>query len=141
MRRLIGIVLALHVGGFWRNFCRAVGQPELIDDERFRTTADRHANRTILGYVPKFTILGANYNPSVVFILANQLVRPEPGSRQDLQVADMVFQPLALGWHGDEWHATVSYNFWAPTERFNVGASNNTGSRLVPGLSATTVPC
>ncbi len=42
------IVLALHVGGFWRNFCHAVGRPELIDDDRFRQTADRHANRTIL---------------------------------------------------------------------------------------------
>lgn len=42
------IVLALHVGSFWRNFCRAVGRPELIDDDRFRTTADRHANRDVL---------------------------------------------------------------------------------------------
>ncbi len=42
------IVLALHVGSFWRNFCRAVGRPELIDDGRFRTTADRHANRDVL---------------------------------------------------------------------------------------------
>jgi crotonobetainyl-CoA:carnitine CoA-transferase CaiB-like acyl-CoA transferase len=42
------IVLALHVGNFWRNFCHAVGRPELIDDERFRTTADRHENRNLL---------------------------------------------------------------------------------------------
>jgi crotonobetainyl-CoA:carnitine CoA-transferase CaiB-like acyl-CoA transferase len=42
------IVLALHVGNFWRNFCHAVGRPELIDDERFRTTADRHENRGLL---------------------------------------------------------------------------------------------
>lgn len=42
------IVLALHVGNFWRNFCHAVGRPEMIDDERFRTTADRHKNRSIL---------------------------------------------------------------------------------------------
>tara|TARA_Y100001934_G_scaffold51922_1_gene63431 strand:+ start:867 stop:2045 length:1179 start_codon:yes stop_codon:yes gene_type:complete len=42
------IVLALHVGNFWRNFCRAVGRPELIEQPEFRTTADRHANRDIL---------------------------------------------------------------------------------------------
>ena len=42
------IILALHVGSFWRNFCRAVGRPELIEDERFRTTADRHRNRAVL---------------------------------------------------------------------------------------------
>jgi len=42
------IVLALHVGNFWRNFCHAVGRSELVDDERFRTTADRHKNRSTL---------------------------------------------------------------------------------------------
>ncbi len=42
------IVLALHVGNFWRNFCRAVDRPELIEQPEFRTTADRHENRAIL---------------------------------------------------------------------------------------------
>lgn len=99
-------------------------------DEITTSTTDAFANRTILSYVPKFNILGANYNPSVVFIFANQLVRPVPDSRKDLQFADMVFQPLALGWHLEEWHATVSYNFWAPTGRFTAGAINNTGKGL-----------
>jgi len=39
------IVLALHVGNFWRNFCKAVGREDLITNPKFRTTADRHANR------------------------------------------------------------------------------------------------
>jgi crotonobetainyl-CoA:carnitine CoA-transferase CaiB-like acyl-CoA transferase len=39
------IVLAIHVGSFWRKFCVAIGQPELSEDERFRTTADRQKNR------------------------------------------------------------------------------------------------
>lgn len=39
------IVLALHVGNFWRNFCTAVGREDLIANPKFRTTADRHANR------------------------------------------------------------------------------------------------
>ncbi len=42
------IVLALHVGGFWRNFCRAFGRGDLIADPRFRTVKDRHANRVEL---------------------------------------------------------------------------------------------
>jgi crotonobetainyl-CoA:carnitine CoA-transferase CaiB-like acyl-CoA transferase len=42
------IVLAIHVGSFWRKFCAAIGQPELSEDERFRTTADRQTNRTEL---------------------------------------------------------------------------------------------
>ena len=39
------IVLALHVGRFWRNFCVAAGHAALATDPRFRTTADRHENR------------------------------------------------------------------------------------------------
>jgi crotonobetainyl-CoA:carnitine CoA-transferase CaiB-like acyl-CoA transferase len=39
------IVLALHVGGFWRNFCRAIGCEDLIADPRFRTVKDRYRNR------------------------------------------------------------------------------------------------
>jgi crotonobetainyl-CoA:carnitine CoA-transferase CaiB-like acyl-CoA transferase len=39
------IVLALHVGPFWRKFCEAVGRADLIDNPKFRTTADRQNNR------------------------------------------------------------------------------------------------
>ena len=39
------IVIALHVGNFWRKFCVAIERPDLIDDPRFRTTADRQSNR------------------------------------------------------------------------------------------------
>ncbi|MFE7157007.1 CaiB/BaiF CoA transferase family protein [Streptomyces sp. NPDC057636] len=42
------LVLALHVGGFWRGFCRAIGREDLIDDERFRTSGRRSENRAIL---------------------------------------------------------------------------------------------
>lgn len=39
------IVIALHVGNFWRKFCVAIERADLIDDPRFRTTADRQTNR------------------------------------------------------------------------------------------------
>jgi crotonobetainyl-CoA:carnitine CoA-transferase CaiB-like acyl-CoA transferase len=39
------IVLALHVGSFWRNFCKAIGREDLISNPRFRTVHDRHKNR------------------------------------------------------------------------------------------------
>jgi len=42
------IVLAIHVGAFWRKFCHAIDRPGLIDDARFRTTADRARNRELL---------------------------------------------------------------------------------------------
>lgn len=39
------IVLALHVGSFWRRFCDAVGRQDLPNDPRFRTTEGRRQNR------------------------------------------------------------------------------------------------
>jgi len=42
------IVLALHVGSFWRKFCQAIGRDDLVTDARFRTVKDRHRNRTEL---------------------------------------------------------------------------------------------
>lgn len=42
------IVIALHVGSFWRKFCLAIGREDLVQDPRFRTTADRGANRAAL---------------------------------------------------------------------------------------------
>ncbi|HEY6738178.1 MAG TPA: CoA transferase [Actinopolymorphaceae bacterium] len=42
------LVLALHVGNFWRRFCTAIGRTDLIEDERFRTTALRRKNRDVL---------------------------------------------------------------------------------------------
>ncbi|HEX4328662.1 MAG TPA: CaiB/BaiF CoA-transferase family protein [Burkholderiales bacterium] len=42
------IVLALHVGSFWRKFCAAIGREDLVSDPRFRTTADRSVNRAAL---------------------------------------------------------------------------------------------
>jgi crotonobetainyl-CoA:carnitine CoA-transferase CaiB-like acyl-CoA transferase len=42
------IVLALHVGTFWRKFCSAIGRGDLAADPRFRTVKDRHRNRAEL---------------------------------------------------------------------------------------------
>ena len=42
------IILALHLGSFWRKFCDAVGRTEWISDQRFRNAAARRENREIL---------------------------------------------------------------------------------------------
>jgi crotonobetainyl-CoA:carnitine CoA-transferase CaiB-like acyl-CoA transferase len=42
------IVLALHVGPFWRRFCTAVGRSDLLEDHRFRTIEDRRTHRADL---------------------------------------------------------------------------------------------
>jgi formyl-CoA transferase/CoA:oxalate CoA-transferase len=42
------LVLALHVGAFWRRFCLAIDRRDLLEDPRFATTADRQHNRVEL---------------------------------------------------------------------------------------------
>lgn len=93
-------------------------------------TTNGLGNRTVIGYVPKFEIFGANYNPAIIITFRNQLLRPEPNSEKDFQIGDWIIQPVSLGWHWDEWHAIVSYSIWLPTGRFNAGANNNTGKGL-----------
>ncbi len=42
------MVLALHVGSFWRKFCRAIGREDWITELRFRTVKDRFRHRAEL---------------------------------------------------------------------------------------------
>lgn len=42
------IVIALHVGSFWRKFCVAIEREDLIKNPKYRTTADRFRNRAEL---------------------------------------------------------------------------------------------
>ena len=42
------IILALHIGSFWRKFCEAVGHPEWIPDPRFVNATARRHNREVL---------------------------------------------------------------------------------------------
>lgn len=91
---------------------------------------DAFVNRTTFGYVPDIEVLGASFYPAAFVMFMDQTIRPVPGSNKELQLADLVVQPIALGWHFDEWHALTSYNLWLPTGRFVAGASNNTGKGL-----------
>lgn len=42
------IVLPVSTPSMWLRFCAAIGRPELVEDERFRTNADRVVNREAL---------------------------------------------------------------------------------------------
>ncbi len=94
-------------------------------------TTNVYVNRTTIGYVvPGLEILGADFFPAVFPILSDQVIRPVPGSERELQLGDIIVQPVALGWHAGVWHALASYNLFIPTGRFEAGASNNTGKGL-----------
>ena len=41
----IGVVITANTERMWKGMCKAVGRPELAEDSRFATGADRHANR------------------------------------------------------------------------------------------------
>jgi crotonobetainyl-CoA:carnitine CoA-transferase CaiB-like acyl-CoA transferase len=50
------LVIALHVGGFWRTFARLAGLEALITDPRFATTAARRENRDELDAIVRDVI-------------------------------------------------------------------------------------
>ncbi len=107
---------------------------EFVDSSGKRTrtsTNETFVNRTTIGYVvPDFKILGGDFHPAVMVMFMDQAIRPEPGSERNLQLADLIVQPFALGWHAGEWHTLVNYNLFLPTGKFREGASNNTGKGL-----------
>lgn len=93
-------------------------------------TVDVLVNRTLVGKVTDFKILGGDFFPAIVVPFANAPTRPEPGSKRSFQLGDIVLQPIGLGWHSGEWHSSVSWNVFTPTGRFNAGESNNVGKGL-----------
>jgi hypothetical protein len=111
-----------------KKFVDSSGQELPID------TTNALGNRTIIGYVTERKFLGANYNPAIIVVFTNQVIRPVPNARKDFQLGDMIIQPLALGWHKGQWHTTASYNLFMPTGRFNAGAPDNTGKGLYSNM-------
>jgi hypothetical protein len=73
-----------------RDFVNSSGDSLPID------TVSALANRTVIGYVTDFQILGGDYFPAVILPFANVALRPEPGSKKDFQFGDMILQPFAL---------------------------------------------
>jgi hypothetical protein len=94
------------------------------------STSNIFANRTIVGYVPKFSFLGASYMAAIIIPFTNAPLRPVPNSELAFQFGDMVLQPILLGWNKGTMHYQFAYNIWLPTGRFNAGATNNTGKGL-----------
>jgi hypothetical protein len=98
------------------------------------STTNGFANRTVISRVTNLQILGDTYNPAIVFIFRDQLIRPVPGSQRDMQMGDTVLQPIALGWRNGEFNSILSYRVWLPTGRFSAGAPNNTSKGLYSQL-------
>lgn len=64
------IVLALHVGSFWRKFCASIDRHDLAENPKFKTTRDRSANRDeLLGMVNAILITKTSKEWTEIFEL------------------------------------------------------------------------
>jgi hypothetical protein len=82
-----------------------------------------------INYVSKKKIFGAHYGVATALWIMNQkLALPNLNvSDSTYGFGDMYFSPLQLGWNFKHADVFASYAFYAPTGRYTVGASDNTG--------------
>ena len=80
-------------------------------------------------YVTTKKVLGGYYGVSVLFPAGanNRLQGTEIDQNPGAGLTDSVFVPFQLGWHSKRADAVASYSIFAPTGRYENGASNNTG--------------
>jgi hypothetical protein len=83
---------------------------------------------TIVAVTPR-KVLGANYGIMVAF--PSSTIRPERASLEVVEpnwgFSDMYIVPLHLGWHTPRADYVAGYGFFAPTGRYEPGASDNAG--------------
>ena len=87
----------------------------------------------ILSYVSKSKALGANYGVLVVIPLANgSLEAPAFGLTQTIGTGfgDVLFRPVDLGWHTKRADVDAGLQFYAPTGRYDTGATDNIGKGM-----------
>jgi hypothetical protein len=88
------------------------------------------ADANIFMWVSKKKILGANFALAAILPVTNSALSlaklgPIGGGGG---FSDSFFQPITFGWQFKRADIVAAYAFFAPTGRFNAGATNNTGS-------------
>jgi outer membrane protein OmpA-like peptidoglycan-associated protein len=82
----------------------------------------------LFSYVTPKKFLGASYGFTVMLPFANARIEgPRSGNNPGAGISDLFIQPLSLGWHLKRADVTAGYSIFAPTGRYSVGASDNTG--------------
>lgn len=84
-------------------------------------------------YVSSKKLFGANYGAMVVMPFANgSLEAPGLGFSEHASTgpSDLYVMPLQLGWHLKRADITTGFAFFAPTGRYNAGASDNLGKGM-----------
>lgn len=99
----------------------------------------------ILGvnYVSKKKIFGAHYGAAVALWIMNQkLALPSLNvNTSNYGFGDSYFSPLQLGWNFKHADVLATYAFYAPTGRYSVGASDNTGLGMWTNEFGLGSPC
>jgi hypothetical protein len=82
------------------------------------------------GWVSGKEILGARYSASATIPIANNSLASDAGGSISGGggIADSYYQPVILGWTGQQFGIRAIYGFLAPTGRFEAGESDNVGS-------------
>jgi len=87
----------------------------------------------LLFYVTPKKVLGANFGMMAVLPVANGgLEAPGLGLSEEAStgLSDLYVMPVQLGWHAKRADALVGVGFFAPTGRYNAGASDNLGKGM-----------
>lgn len=88
---------------------------------------------TVVNYVSRVKVLGANYGVMAVIPFGNgSLEAPGLGLTEDVNwgLADVYLVPAQLGWHFRRADVLVALGLFAPTGRYTAGASDNLGKGM-----------
>jgi len=82
-----------------------------------------------LNYVSKKKIFGAHYGAAAALWIMNQKLALPSLNVDDSNYGfgDSYFSPVQLGWNFKHADVLATYAFYAPTGRYSVGATDNTG--------------
>ncbi|HYX70270.1 MAG TPA: transporter [Terriglobales bacterium] len=98
-----------------------------------KSDANLYVDQNLFFYVTKWKVLGANVGFMVDMPILNSAIQGPLLTALGKNVggagvSDLYIQPVNLGWHLKHADLQASYGFFAPTGRYNPGATNNVGS-------------
>lgn len=107
---------------------RSAGRDAALSDAPLNANIDSAIFGAGVNVVTTKKLFGGYYGFTVLFAGANnRLQGTEIDANPGQGISDTVISPIALGWHGKRADSIASYTLYAPTGRYEDGASNNTG--------------
>ena len=119
----------LYAVGIFQNYNSSTIRNRFGDQTPSQTTLNLGFLVPAVAVVTPIKILGANYGFIATFPFSGtRLAFPRLDSEGSIHgFTDMYVRPLELGWHTTRADVLAGYGFYAPSGRFRLGASDNTG--------------